>query len=290
MPTDAEIDSLYKRADEAFQKHNYDYARDLFQQILLFKPDHEKAHEALRVSLIRKFQEQGATSKIKLMAIKGKIEVQLKATKDPQKRMEICLKFLNDDPTNAKVRAILAESLLILGHSNGAAAEGRMALQDEPTNVIALKTLVQAYRNTSKVKEAAVRPGPRLDAREGRPRPRAAPARPGGHADHERRLQLGQRRRLPKGPEELRPGRGARKADEAGPVGRRFPEAPGSSQQEMDDAPTDAKLPKKVGDLYFEKKKDYGRPATGTRRPPSSRPRTPSCATRSTTASLRISS
>jgi len=43
MPTDAEVDALYKRADEAFQKHNYDYARDLFHQILLFKPDHEKA-------------------------------------------------------------------------------------------------------------------------------------------------------------------------------------------------------------------------------------------------------
>ena len=66
MPTDAEVDALYKRADEAFQKHNYDYARDLFHQILLFKPDHEKAHEALRVALIRKFQEQGATSRIKL--------------------------------------------------------------------------------------------------------------------------------------------------------------------------------------------------------------------------------
>src|SRR5438552_3881744 len=104
MPTEVEIESLYKRADEAFQKHNYDYARDLFQQILLFAPDHEKAHEALRVSLIRKFHEQGATSKIKLFAMKGQIEVQLKATKDPSKRAEFCLKFLNDDPTNAKVR------------------------------------------------------------------------------------------------------------------------------------------------------------------------------------------
>jgi len=71
MPTDAEVDSLYKRADEAFKKHSYDYARDLFQQILVFKPDHEKAHEALKVTLIRKFQEQGATSKFKLIAMKG---------------------------------------------------------------------------------------------------------------------------------------------------------------------------------------------------------------------------
>jgi hypothetical protein len=40
-----------------------------------------------------------------------------------------------------------------------------MALQDEPTNITALKTLVQAYRNTGKVKEAQSGPRPRVDAR-----------------------------------------------------------------------------------------------------------------------------
>jgi tetratricopeptide (TPR) repeat protein len=257
MPTDAEIDALYKRADEAFQKHNYDYARDLFQQILVFKPDHEKAHEALRVSLIRKFQEQGATSKIKLIAMKGKIEVELKATKDPQKRMEICLKYLNDDPTNAKVRSILAESLLILGHSNGAAAEGRMALQDEPTNVTALKTLVQAYRNSNKVKEA-----------------QSALDRVSTLVKDDRDLERLQRdlaamQTMSAGFNASNTGdfrKALKNADQAEELEKRtklvqsdadFMRLLGELQQEMKDNPADAKLPKKVGDLYFEKKKDY---------------------------------
>ena len=47
MATGADqVETLYKRADEAFKKHSYDYARDLFRQILTFSPDHEKAHEA----------------------------------------------------------------------------------------------------------------------------------------------------------------------------------------------------------------------------------------------------
>src|SRR5436190_11697331 len=154
MPTDAEIDSLCKRADDAFKKHSYDYARDLYRQVLTFKPDHEKAHESLKVTLIRKFQEGGATSKFKLIAMKGSFEVQVKATKDPVKRMEACLNYLNDDPTNGKVRAILSEALLGLGHSNGAAAEARMALQDDPSNVLALKTMVQAFSATGRIKEA----------------------------------------------------------------------------------------------------------------------------------------
>jgi tetratricopeptide (TPR) repeat protein len=257
MPTDAEVDALYKRADEAFQKHNYDYARDLFHQILIFKPDHEKAHEALRVALIRKFQEQGATSRIKLIAMKGQIEVQLKATKDPNKRSEVCLKYLNDDPTNSKVRAILAESLLVMGHSNGAAAEGRMALMDEPTNVTALKTLVQAYRNTGKVKEA-----------------QSALDRVSSLVKDDRDLERMQRdiaamQTMSAGFSAGNVGdfrKALKNADQAEELEKRtklvqtdadFQRLLAELQKEMSEAPTDAKYPKKIGDLYFEKKKDY---------------------------------
>jgi len=248
MPTESEIEALYKRADEAFQKHNYDYSRDLFQQILIFVPDHEKAHEALRVSNIRKFQEQGATSRIKLFALKGQIEVQLKATKDPTKRAEICLKFLNDDPTNAKVRAILADSLLTLGHSNGAAAEARMALQDEPTNITALKTLVQAYRNTGKVKEA-----------------QSALDRVSTLVKDDRDLERLQRdlaaMQTMKAGFDAAGVEGFRKAlknsDQAEELEKRtklvqtdaeFQKLSEELQAEMKDNPTDAKLPKKIGD------------------------------------------
>jgi len=257
MPTDAEVDALYKRADEAFQKHNYDYARDLFHQILIFKPDHEKAHEALRVALIRKFQEQGATSRIKLFAMKGQIEVQLKATKDPQKRSEICLKYLDDDPTNAKVRAILSESLLVMGHSNGSAAEGRMALMDEPTNITALKTLVQAYRNTGKVKEA-----------------QSALDRVSTLVKDDRDLERLQRdlaamQTMSAGFNSNNTGdfrKALKNADQAEELEKRtklvqtdadFQRLLGELQKEMSEAATDAKYPKKIGDLYYEKKKDY---------------------------------
>ena len=255
MPTDSEIDALYKRADEAFQKHNYDYARDLFHQILIFKPDHDKAHEALRVSLIRKFQEQGATSKIKLIAMKGQIEVQLKATKDPGKRLEICLKYLNDDPTNPKVRSILAESLLTLNHFNGAAAEAKMALQDEPSNVSALKTVVQAYRQLGKVKEA-----------------QAALDRVATLVKDDRDLERLQRdlaamQTMSAGFKEGGNYRDALKnADQAEELEKRtklvqsdadFQRLLNELQGEMKQNPADAKLPKKIGDLYFEKKKDY---------------------------------
>jgi tetratricopeptide (TPR) repeat protein len=257
MPTDAEVESLYKRADEAFKKHSYDYARDLFQQILLFKPDHEKAHEALKVTLIRKFQEQGATSKFKLIAMKGQFEVQAKATKDPGKRMDMCMKFLNDDPTNGKVRAIWAEALLTLGHNNGAAVEAKMALQDDPGNVVALKTVVQAYSQTDRVKEAQQV----LD--------KAASLLKDDRDLEKLRRDLAARQTMAQGFDAASKDgfrsalKNADKAEELEKMSKLvqtdqdFVNAVEKLEAEMGEAPTDARLPKKIGDLYFEKKKDY---------------------------------
>src|SRR5688572_2328211 len=153
-PSAEESDPLYKRAEEAFKKKNYDYARDLFQQLIMVKPDCSKAREALRAVITRKFQEQGGTSRLKMMAVKGQFEVQLKTTKDPNKKIEYCMSFLLSDPTSSRVRGTLADTRLSLEHNNGASVEARMALENDPSNVAAAKTLVQAYKATGKVKEA----------------------------------------------------------------------------------------------------------------------------------------
>ena len=258
MATGADqVESLYKRADEAFKKHSYDYARDLFQQILLFQPDHEKAHEALKITLIKKFQEQGATSKFKLMAMNTQFQVQLKATKDPAKRCEMCMKYLSDDPTNGKIRAIWSEALLTLGHFNGAAAESKMALQDDPGNVTALKTVVQAYSETGRVKEAQSV----LD--------RAASILKDDRDLEKLRRDLAARQTMAQGFDAASKDgfRSALKnADMADDLAKRsklvqtdadFLKLVEEIEAQMAEAPTDPKFPRQIGDLYFEKKKDY---------------------------------
>jgi tetratricopeptide (TPR) repeat protein len=259
MATGADqVETLYKRADEAFKKHSYDYARDLFRQILTFSPDHEKAHEALKVTLIRKFQEGGATSKFKLMAMKGSFEVQVKSTKDPVKRMEACLNYLNDDPTNGKVRAILSEALLSQGHANGAAAESKMALQDDPSNVTALKTMVQAFSQTGRVKEAqaALNKVATLikDDRELEKLQRDLAAQQTMDQGFSESAKDGNIRSAMKNldkAEELE------KMSKLVQTDQDFLDAVAKLEAELTETPTDARLPKKIGDLYFEKKKDY---------------------------------
>ncbi|HVR86262.1 MAG TPA: tetratricopeptide repeat protein [Planctomycetota bacterium] len=257
MPTDAEVESLFKRADESFRKHQYDYARDLFRQIITFKPDHEKAHEGLKVTLIRKFQEGGATSKFKLIAMKGQFEVQVKATKDPAKRIEACLNYLNDDPTNGKVRAILSEALLVLAHANAAAVEAKMALQDDPGNIIALKTMVQAFSQTGRIKEAQSAldrvAGLVKDDRDLEKLRRDLAAMTTMSQGFDAASQDGFRSAL-------------KNADQADDLAKRsklvqtdadFTKLVEEIQAQGAEAPTDAKYPRQIGDLYFDKKKDY---------------------------------
>jgi tetratricopeptide (TPR) repeat protein len=254
-PSVEENDPLYRRAEEAFKKKNYDYARDLFKQLILVKPDSLKAREALRAVMIRKFQEQGGTSRLKMMAVKGQFEIQFKTTKDTNKKIELCTGFLLDDPTNSKVRGLLADVLLSLGHNNGAAIEAKMALESDPTNLNAAKALVAAYKATGKVKEA-----------------QAVLARISSLAKEDRDIERLQRdlaamETMDAGFEQGGDFRNSLKnkavAEELEKKSHLiqsdadFDLVVANLKEELAANPTDAKNPKKLGDLYFEKKKDY---------------------------------
>ncbi len=251
----AEIDALIKRAEEAFAKHNYDYARDLFQQILVLDPDHADAHRKLKATIITKFKEQGATGKLKLIALRGQFELQLKATKDYARRIEVCLKYLCDDPTNSKVRTILAESLLALGKSNGAAAEAEMAYADDTSNAAAAKIQVAAYKNIGKVKEAQ-------SVLE-----RVAALVPQDRDIERLHRELAAMETMKKGFEESKDYRDVMKnkalAEELEKkqhliqTDADFQGVVHNLQEEHGENPTDPKPCKRLGDLYFDKKKDY---------------------------------
>lgn len=250
-----DIQALYKRADEAFQKHNYDYARDLFHQILLLDPDHAEARKALRVTLLKKFQELGATSRIKLIALKGQFELQIKATKDPAKRMDVCQKYLNDDPTNSRVRTVLAETLLGQKHYNAAAVEAEMAFRDDPQNIAAAKILVAAYKETGKIREA-----------------QAVLQRLQGVAREDRDLERLQRdlaaqQTMEAGFKDAQSYQDVIKDKDAASkleaqahliqTEEQFQAVIQGLVSEFSLNPADVRLPRKIGDLYFEKKKDY---------------------------------
>lgn len=256
----ADIDQLYKRAEEAFQKKNYDYARDLFLNILQINPDHSKSRQALRATVIRKFQEQGATGRIKLTMLRGQIEVQLRATKDSGRKIDVLQKHLLDDPANTKYRGLLADLLFQAGHYNGAAEEARFALEADSSNIPAAKVLVQSLIKLGRPQDAAKELSKvQAHAKEDRDLERlqrdlaAMQTMNAGFTDAAASGKDGFRSALKDAAraEELEKRQHLIQTDEE------FQAVTGRLEEELNENPTDAKIPRKIGDLYFERKKDY---------------------------------
>jgi len=194
------------------------------------------------------------------------------------------MKFLNDDPNNGKVRAIWSEALFTLGHYNGAAAESKMALQDDPGNITALKTVVQAYSRTNRVKEAQQvldRAASLLkDDRDLEKLRRDLAAQQTMAAGFDAASQDGFRSAL-------------KNADMADDLAKRsklvqtdadFLALVQDIESQMTDAPTDPKYPGRSATSTSRRRRTIQRPATGTRRRRCWPPRTPCSRTRSTTA------
>jgi tetratricopeptide (TPR) repeat protein len=251
--------AIFKKGEEAFQKRNYDYARDLFLNIVTIEPDNEKARKSLFATCLQKNKETGGSGRIKLAIFQGKVSMELAAAKNnAAKKIEIAQKYLCDDPANSKVRTTLADALKSQGHWAGCAAESEIAVQTDPKNIPAAKMLVESLVHLDRVIDAQKLLDKIIH-----------------FASDDRDLMklqrdLAAKMTMSKGFEDAagKDGfRGALKdADNAAELERAshlvVTEADLASlvermQAEMDASPTDPKFPRKIAELYFEKKKDY---------------------------------
>ncbi|MBI4564339.1 MAG: hypothetical protein HY716_06570 [Planctomycetes bacterium] len=256
----SDIDALFKRAEEAFQRKNFDYARDLFLNILTLDPNHEKARESLYATCVKKHQETGGPGKLKLTLMQGKIHMELAAAKSNfAKKMELAQKYLCEDPQNSKVRTTLAECLKSQGLWNGAAAEARLATAADHKNLQAAKILVESLVKLDRITDAQkhlekisifvqddrdlMKLQRDLAAKQTMSKgfEDAAASKEGYRGvlkDSDKAAELERAQRMVVTEEDL----------------QRLVKL---LQAAMEDNPADASLPKRIGDLYFEKKKDF---------------------------------
>jgi len=254
-----DTNALFKRGEEAFQKRNYDYARDLFLNIVTLEPDNEKARESLYATCLHKNKETGGSGRIRGAIMQGKVNMELAAAKNnPAKKLDIAQKYLCDDPMNSKVRTVLAETLKGLGHWAGCAAESKLAVTSDPKNIPAVKLLVESMLHMERVTDAQKI----LD--------RVIVFAPEDRDLMKLQRDLAAKMTMSRGFEDAAGREGFRSAmkdsDRAAELERAghlvVTEADLMAvverlQADMDSNPTDARIPKKIADLYFEKKKDY---------------------------------
>lgn len=145
---DQQYEKLVEKAREAAKRRNYDYAIDLYLQVLKLNPDHEDAARELRQVTVRKGQEEGLSPKKGFLKGFGSwVKSSVKGvTKKYDEAIEECEKFLRNAPFNVGMLMKLADCAAKAGYSHRAIANFEQALKLDAKNIEAMKGLGRLHK------------------------------------------------------------------------------------------------------------------------------------------------
>src|SRR3954454_19327272 len=112
-----ELRMLFTKGNDAMARENFDYAIDLYGQVLEKEPGQHECRRALRTAQLRKagsgtgfFKKMLSSAGSSPMVAKG----QMALRKDPTEAMKIAEQILNNDPHNAAAHRLLVEAATVL--------------------------------------------------------------------------------------------------------------------------------------------------------------------------------
>ena len=152
-----QYEKLVDKAREAAKHRNYDYAIDLYMQVLKLNPDHADAAHEIRQVTVRKGQMEGLSPKkgfFKGMGSFGKSMFK-GLTKHYDQQIEECEKYLRNAPFSVRMLMTLGDAAAKAGYSHRAIANFEQALQLDPKKVEALKALGRLNKLLEDYKKAA---------------------------------------------------------------------------------------------------------------------------------------
>lgn len=114
-----------QKADEALRRKNWDFAVELYQQLLELSPDLGEARAGLRDSLRKRFEAKGGGSKF-FRAIGGAAPLAMAKTLSKAGKHDAAAKqletYLGTNPMDEEANLLLGTSLESAGHANSARA------------------------------------------------------------------------------------------------------------------------------------------------------------------------
>ncbi|HWQ92993.1 MAG TPA: tetratricopeptide repeat protein [Clostridia bacterium] len=141
LPRDLRI--LYTRGNDALSRDNFDYAIDLFNQVLAREPGLHECRRALRAAQIRRCGTGGGIFKKLFSSASSSplvVKAQMALRDDPGKAMQIAEHILNGDPASSAAHNVIVEAAT--------------TLEMPHTRVLSLEIL---HRNSPKEKDVAIR-------------------------------------------------------------------------------------------------------------------------------------
>jgi tetratricopeptide (TPR) repeat protein len=131
-----------QKAEEAMRRRNFDFAVELYQQLLEIQPDLGEARANLRQALKRRQELKGGGSKF-LRALGGAAPLAMAKTLRKAGKHDAAAKqlesFLASNPTDEDANLLLGMALEDAGHSNSARAVYEFVAEIAPKNAEGLK-------------------------------------------------------------------------------------------------------------------------------------------------------
>ncbi len=143
VPRDVRM--LYQKGHDALLRENYDYAIDLFNQVLLKEPTFYDGRKALRTSQLKK---AGGASFLKRAWSKGStsplvVKAQLALRSDPAEALQVAEEILNTDPMNSAAHRIIVEAAQTMAMPKTAVMSLEILVKNSPKD----KELIIKFAN-----------------------------------------------------------------------------------------------------------------------------------------------
>lgn len=133
LPRDLRV--LYNRGSDALSRDNFEYAVDLFNQVLAREPAFHEIRRALRAAQVRKAGAGGGflrkvfhTASSSPLVVKAQVALR----EDPARAMAVAEQILNNDPTNSSAHRVIVEAANVLDLPNTAALSLEILHKNHP--------------------------------------------------------------------------------------------------------------------------------------------------------------
>ncbi len=130
-----ELRGLYTKGNDALQRDNFDYAIDLFQQVLIKEPGQFEIRRALRQAQLKKAGKgKGLFGKMLSGASSAPqvAKANMVLSKNPTEAIQIAEQILNNDPTNTSAHKIVAEAATALDFPRTAVMSLEILVSNSP--------------------------------------------------------------------------------------------------------------------------------------------------------------
>ena len=149
------VEDLYSKACDAVERANYDYAVELFREVLRHNPEYPDARNALRGTERRRIQEKGRSVAVLVSApfLAALTAIKAASAKGP-KRLEVYEDYLERNPSSFWALTGAAAAAVKAGLKGEAVQIYRDALKLKPTDKNALRAVGNVLAEAGEHQEA----------------------------------------------------------------------------------------------------------------------------------------